>query len=184
VRSDGLGRGPRTGPYCGPGHLVLRFPLLYYPLYSSIMMLNFPLSRVSGGYGMRLVECCAWAALLLATVSDAKGLNSAGRVSTVVNLRLRVTQSAVPASSTAMYRPTHTATSKSTLHHGDHLRGGGTFSSSNSCDHLHQFHDEEVHQQLVALGGVDITSIIRRQPSCDELRDYLRPLVVDSLNLK
>jgi hypothetical protein len=145
------------------------------------MLLTFQVPRVSGGHGMRLVECCAWAALLLAVVSDARRTNAVGRVSTVVNLRLWPTQATLPTSSNGMYRPTHAATSMSSLNHGDHLRGGGSFSSSNSCDH---FHDEDVHQQLVALGGVDITSIIRRQPSCDELRDYLRPLVVDNLNLK
>lgn len=144
------------------------------------MLIPFPLSRVSSGRSTRLVECCALAALLLAVVSGARGINSVGRVSTVVNLRLRPTQTTEPSSSTAMFRPIHAATSVSSLHHGDHLRGGGSL-SSNSCDH---FHDDDVHQQLVALGGVDITSIIRRQPSCDELRDYLRPLVVDNLNLK
>jgi hypothetical protein len=58
------------------------------------------------------------------------------------------------------------------------LRGGSAIVSSTSCEHFHPTVDEnELHQQAAALGGVDITSIIRRQPSCEELRDYLLPLV-------
>ena len=68
------------------------------------------------------------------------------------------------------------------------LRGGSSFTSSSSCDDfLQSDHDHELHQQLVALGGVDITSIIRRQPSCEELRNYLLPLVgrnARQLNMK
>mmetsp|Transcript_28355 Transcript_28355/g.74780 ORF Transcript_28355/g.74780 Transcript_28355/m.74780 type:complete len:109 (-) Transcript_28355:156-482(-) len=55
------------------------------------------------------------------------------------------------------------------------LRGG--FSAVSSEDAKDSKESDNIGDEIAALGGVDITSIIGRHPSCDELRNSLLPLV-------
>lgn len=132
------------------------------------MYFSLWLTHVCNGRVAR-VRILLFSLVLITVTGNSHGLSAAtlrvmkdGSAKAMTSLRVR------PALKSAML----------SIHNRVSLRGGSAFGSSTSCDHFHQSEDEnELHQQLVALGGVDITSIIRRQPSCEELRDYLLPLV-------
>ena len=61
------------------------------------------------------------------------------------------------------------------------LRNAPEHSSSESIDTAEgsreEPHVDDVNREVEDLGGVDITAIIQRQPSCEELRDFLIPIV-------